>query len=619
MKKLYDVEVYKNVFLCTIMDFDTKEKITWEISGRKNDLEAIKEFFNTFKGFLISFNGIHYDNCIILYLLNTKFTTVGEFLLKVKSWSDHIITTERWWLDRSLTKYKYHNRWIDVDLFLYWAKSLRISKKISLKGLAIQLGYHTVQELPFEPSMELNYTQIDELIHYNRVHDIDILELLLLTFEEKTKVSVGNLGTVELRRYVSSKYNLNAYSWDVPKIASEILLIDYCNAERLDPRDVRNTRHFYGSKLPLPIIDFKLKQFKSLYEEMSKAEMSFDKEIVLLENNTTIKLVYGKGGIHSVNKNETYEEDNNNYIVTSDAASMYPNGMINHQLFRFKSVLERFTSIKNERIEAKKNKEKSKDALFKLILNGTSGLLDQEYSWLYYPEGAMKLRLLGQLVITLVIERLVIAGFQVLSANTDGIECLVPKNRLEEYYAIVNQVGKEVNLDFEHQKYRKIVYANVNNYIALTEDNKIKQKGSYFLTEPELGNSVDYLVIPKALKAWYIDGQKPEEFVMNHKNILDFCCSQKVDKSYSIMWTDSNFVSKQQQRLNRYYASTKGGYIYKVRDGKQNHLFKQSGVTIYNNHNPDVFPTDINYNFYISQIRTIINEIKRYNQLELFN
>lgn len=608
MKILYDVEVYKNVFLCTIMNYDTKEKTTWEISKRRNDLEQVKEFFNTFKGFLISFNGIHYDNCIILYLINTKFTTVEEFLLKIKAWSDHIITNDRWWSDRSLAKYKYHNRWVDIDLFLYWSKMLRISKKISLKGLAIQLGYHTVQELPFEPSMELSYNQIDELTHYNRVHDIDILGLLTDKMEPEIK----------LRSYIKETFGLNCMSWDAPKISSEILLVDYCNAERLDPREVRNTRYSYGSKLPLPVIDFKLNQFRSLYTEMCSAEREFTKEIVLLEGNTAIKLTYGAGGIHSVNKNETYEEDNTNDIVTSDVGSMYPNGMINHELFRFKSVLKRFTEIKNERAEAKRNKEKSKDALFKLILNGTSGLLDQEYSWLYYPEGAMKLRLLGQLVITLVIERLVLAGFQVLSANTDGIECLVPKGKLEQYYSIVDQVGKETNLNFEHQKYKKIVYANVNNYIALTEDNKVKQKGSYFLTEPELGSSVDYLIIPKALKAWYIDGVKPEDFVMSHKNVLDFCCSQKVDKSYHIMWTDRDFIPKKQQRLNRFYASIKGGYIYKCRDGKQSHLMKQSGVTIYNNHKEDIFPDDINYKFYISQIKTIISGIKRNYQLELF-
>jgi hypothetical protein len=222
---------------------------------------------------------------------------------------------------------------------------------------------------------------------------------------------------------------------------------------------------------------------------------------------------------------------------------------------------------------------------------------------------------MGQLILTLTIERLVLADYQVVSVNTDGIEVIVPKNKVEEYQSIVNQVGKEFNLEFEHEKYKQIIYANVNNYLAQTET-KLKQKG-LFVEAPELGNSVDYLIIPKALKAYYIDNVPVEKFVKEHKNILDFCCSQKVDKSYFIMWTDSSFVSSKQQRLNRFYASTKGGYIYKCRNGKQAHLLKESGVQIYNNHK-DEFPNDVNYRFYISEINKIINQINKNNQMLLF-
>ena len=45
---------------------------------------------------------------------------------------------------------------------------------------------------------------------------------------------------------------------------------------------------------------------------------------------------------------------------------------------------------------------------------------------------------------------------------------------------------------------------------------------------------------------------------------------------------------------------------------------KESGVMIYNNHDPNVFPTDINYKFYIAQINKIISEISNKNQLTLF-
>lgn len=606
-KILYDIECYKNVFICSIKDVDTKKVTIWEISHRKNDLEYIKKFFTTFNKYLISFNGIHYDNCMVMYVISNEFENVKQLLAKTKEFSDYIINTDAWWREnKSLTKYKYHNRWVDVDLFMYWSKMLRISKKVSLKGLAIQLNYPVVQELPFDPSLELEDWQIDELIKYNSVHDLGILDLLLTSMIEEVK----------LRQYISEKYRLNCMSWDAPKIASELLLKEYCTITNNDPREIRGYRFTHDEKLELPEINFQLDCFKTVYNEMCNAFDSYSKEVILLQGKTKLKITYGKGGIHSVNKNEAYYEDENNTIITSDIASLYPNFIINNALFRFKQVLDIYTKVKSDRIEAKRNKDKSKDALLKLILNSTSGLIDNEHSWLYYPEGAMKLRLGGQLVLTLAIERLALADFQVISANTDGIECIVPKDREQEYYDIVNQVGKEFSLDFEHEKYKKIIYQNVNSYIAQTES-KIKQKGQ-FVEKPELTNSVDYLIIPKALKAYYIDNIPVDKFVREHKNILDFCCSQKVDKSYHIVWTDSSFVSKKQQRLNRFYASTKGGYIYKCRNNKQSHLLKESGVQIYNNHNNKDFPNDVNYRFYISEINKIINQINRNNQIDLF-
>jgi hypothetical protein len=605
-KVIYDVEVYPNCFLCAIQDVDTKEKIVWEISDRINEYDEVVKFFKGFNQYLISFNGIHYDNCIMLYIIHNKIDNVDNYLQKLKEWSDYIINNEFWWNNSELKKYKYQNQWIDIDLYLYWSKMLRLSKKISLKGLAIQLNYPVVQELPFDPAISLNHTQIDELRHYNSVHDLGITQMLYDAM----------LSDVKLRQYISTTYDLKCYSWDAPKMASELLLKEYCKLTHQDPKYVRSLKFEHKNKLELPKINFQLDCFKELYDGMSNSLNEFSKEIVLLHNNTKLKLTYGKGGLHSVNKNESYFETEDTCIITSDVASLYPNLIINYGLLRQPEVLNLYTKVKADRIDAKKNKDKSKDALLKLILNSTSGMIDNQYSWLYYPEGAMKLRLMGQLILTLTIERLVLANYEVISANTDGIEVIVPKNKTQQYYNIVNQVGKEFNLEFEHEFYKKIIYQNVNNYLAQTES-KLKQKG-LFVEKPELGNSVDYLIIPKALKAYYIDNIPVKQFVESHNDIFDFCCSQKVDKSYDVMWTNPQFVTSKQQRLNRFYASTKGGYIYKCRNGKQAHLLKQSGVMIYNNHNPDVFPTDINYKFYISQINEIISEIDNKNQLTLF-
>jgi hypothetical protein len=81
-------------------------------------------------------------------------------------------------------------------------------------------------------------------------------------------------------------------------------------------------------------------------------------------------------------------------------------------------VLEVYSGLKKLRIVAKKNKEKSKDTFYKLILNSTSGLLDNEHSWLYYNEGAIGLRITGQLQLLRTIEECMLRNFQVISCNT---------------------------------------------------------------------------------------------------------------------------------------------------------------------------------------------------------
>jgi transcriptional regulator of NAD metabolism len=606
-KILFDVEIYKNCFLCSIKDYDTKEITIWEISKRKNDFKAIKEFFDSFKGFLISFNGVHYDNPMILWLLkNGGKGSTKEFLLKLKEWSDMLIHRDFWWNDPSLKKYKYQKQWTDIDLFLYWSKMLRLSKKVSLKGLGIQLGYSVIQELPFEVGMSLNSEQIDELIEYNSVHDLGILELLLDNMEKEVK----------LRSYIRQEYGINCMSMDAPKIASEVLLKTYCDETGEEPWEVRKYRFDDTERLPLPNIKFELPIFQELYNEMCIATRNFSKEIVVNHKETSLKISYGIGGIHAVNKNEQYYQNSDNLIITSDVASLYPSLIINYKLIRYPVILEKYKEVKADRIIAKKNKEKSKDSLLKLILNSTSGLIDNKHSWLYYPEGAMKLRLMGQLILTVTVEKLVIAGFKVLSINTDGAETIVLRDREKEYYQIVDQVGKEFNLIFEHEQYKKIIYQNVNSYVAETKDGKVKQKG-LFVEKPELTNSVNFLIIPKALNAYYINGINIEDFVHNHKEIYDFCCSKKVDKSYFVTWAGEDGISFKQQRLNRFYASTKGGYIYKNREGSSSHILKASGVMLYNN-KKEKFPDDINYKFYINQINTIIKELDNSGQLLLF-
>jgi hypothetical protein len=615
-KQLYDIECYRNYFCVGIKNFISKEILFYEISEERNDIDKIYEYFKSYTGFLISFNGIHYDNMVIKYLLknykNYKYLDYSNICLELKHFSDKIIEDS---FDDDVKQIKYmKTSWIDIDLFAYWSKMLRISKKISLKSLGIQLGYHTVQELPFKPNSILSLEDLPKLRYYNYTHDLGILELLTIKMEDEIK----------LRANIVKDYGLYCWSWDAPKIASEALLVDYCKITSKSIKDVRSTR-FEKPQMYLNDIlkgfepDFKLPIFQNLFAEILNSTNSYSNELLVNINNTSIRLTYGIGGLHSVNENEQYYSNTNYQVVTSDVASLYPNLIINYMCIRYPEVLERYKQIKDERLIAKKNKDKGKDSFLKLVLNSTSGLLDMGHSWLYYPEGAMRLRLIGQLILTKCIEQCIINNWQVVSANTDGIEVLVPTHMLKQYKDILDMTCNKFNLDLEHEYYEKIIYKNVNNYIALTNEKKLKQKG-LFVYNPVLGNSVDEVVIAKALEAYYINSIEPKEFISNPEkynlHIYDYCKSNKIGKDFKVYWNN-----EVQQQLNRYYFSRNKPYLFKRKHdiGTMQHVNVGEGVEIFNEYKQRPFEEyEINYSYYIRKTQEIIDEINNFNQLSLF-
>lgn len=239
----------------------------------------------------------------------------------------------------------------------------------------------------------------------------------------------------------------------------------------------------------------------------------------------------------------------------------------------------------------------------------------------------------------------------------DALEALVPKERMNEYLSMMKELEKEFNLEWEHEEYIKLYYLNINNYIALTNNGKVKRKGEFKIEKSEipLGDSTDFLIIPKIINKYLIDNpdnKSVEELLMNWKelgfSIYDFCASFKVDKSYSVF---HNRIK--QQQLNRYYASKHkdSAYLIKIKNTelpnekqdninefyiieningvntkvisinrwntlKKNHMLKDSGVMLFNKY-VELEPQEykINYQFYQSKINELLYKLQHKQDL----
>lgn len=646
-KFIFDVEIFPNFFCVTFLNVDTDKKYYFEISERMNDYIKLRHFINSSKKEyqVIGFNSLHYDEIILRYMFKNNFQHISwDYICSnTKKFSDILISgqngnfgniTEQQYLSL-IKEYKYNSRqfslnWTTVDLYLYWSKGLRVSKKLSLKALGIQLNYPIVMELPYPHNQKVTKEQIPLIIEYNSVHDIGITKLLYENMKEQ----------IALRETIKE---FDAMSYDAPKIASETLLHEYCKVTGKDKKEIRNTRNnkvtFY-LKDYLPKIEFKTPVFKAFYEKLKNSNNNFSDELIICFGNTLdkskyLQISYGIGGVHSVNTNQQWFSTEDTRIITSDVASLYPTLVENLSVFPFKEVQKRYNELKTERLtkikpklkafkkannEAEIKKWSLRDDYAKLLLNGVTGLLDSEHNWLYNPIPITILRIYGQLILSRLTEECLINDIQVISLNTDGAEVILHKDKESIYFDIIKNIEKEFNVIFESEYYKFIHYVNVNSYIAVTESGSVKQKGQ-FVTKPVLGNSTDHLVVAKALNEYFVNKVDPVDLIDNPYKygltIYDFCLSKKIDKKYNVL-----FKNEKIQQLNRFYVSKSkdAAYLKKLKDSKTNadSVIADYSIKLFNKYiyfeNFDDY--EIDKRFYLKKIRDIIYDLEK-NKIQL--
>lgn len=625
MRKIIDIETLKVFFCVTFLDYDSEEVKQFEISERKNELEELIEYYDSVKT-SITFNGVHFDNLILNWICQDRNKRKKTELLidEIYSLAQLVIDQdERKEEFKAFSKYKKTPNKKIIDLFLYWSRGLRISKKLSLKVFAANMGME-VLEMPIAHDVEwMEDSEMDEVLRYN-LNDCLVTKELAVRLKEQ----------INLRVAISKKYGMDALSWDAPKIASEIMINFFCEGDTERIRNFKNQTYWHKPFLLsdyLPKIEFKTERFQKLYEEIAGTTMTekskFKKELLFKRfDDTYLKVQYGKGGIHTVNSFQSFKSDSEYWIVSSDVNGMYPRLFVVYEFIRksLRAIVPMMASLAEQRDIVKlKAKGSSDDLTLKLIQNAFTGILDNKYSPFYSPEWIMALRVFGQLLMTRFAEECDLCEFLVISQNTDGHEVLVPKERLNEYLELCERIEKEFSVKFEHHKYKFIYYHTVNSYLALSEkgklvatedfnysneifeseidsledeyDVKLKDESDY---EDKLDGANEYLIIPFALKEKLVNGVEFSKTIRECENLRMFTASKKSDKKFEVI-----FNGVPVQRLNRYYVSVrnKGGYLYKrSKSGKLNAIMKGITVGICNQDIRNVKASDypIDYGWY---------------------
>ena len=576
-----DCETYTNYFLVSMLDTTTNKTIDFELYDNhpidSKKLAAILRQHTT-----LGFNSSNYDMPVIVAALR------GDTNAQIKQLSDDIINAPKVWPVLKKHKINIPQGFDHIDII-----ELPIGQA-SLKIYGGRLHAPKLQDLPIEPSAIITPEQRETLRLYCH-NDLQVTRILY----EELKPQIA------LREQMSKQYNIDLRSKSDAQIAENIIKheLEAKNIDCTRPTVKIGTKYKYTTPKH---ITFKNPLFNDLVAMIERTDFVVnDNGQVALPDELLTKISFdgaeyqlGIGGIHSCESSQAVIAQDDECLFDIDVASYYPYLIIDGQYYPkhlTREFLTVYESIVNRRIEAKRNKDTVTADSLKITVNGSFGKFGSKYSFLYSPDLLINTTITGQLTLLMLIEMITTAGGNVKSANTDGIVILCKRHNVQAIRDTVSLFELNTIFTMEYTEYRDLYSINVNNYLAVKPDGKVKGKGQ-FASNSLAKNPTNAICVQAAIA--YLTKQTPiKDTILHCQDIRDFVNLRTVQGGAI---KDNQPIGKS---IRWYHSTSTMTAIHYAKNN--NKVPKSDGAKPVMDY-PDTLPTDIDYQFYIQEAKNII-------------
>lgn len=605
---IYDLEIYKNCFLGCFYNIDTQEMKTYRLGQALLDDIILNPDVT-----LIGYNNDFYDDLLLKYIAKGKKGKASMFSNKIQEVTEYdlyLLSARIIELGRDDTEVR--NLSFEPTVFNSIDLKALLDPLPSLKKLEVIMRYNNVQDLPIDPHEEVPDELLEQLETYCK-NDVMATHYL---YDKYAKPHI------DLRYYLQEKFELDEplTSLSEARTAEKILSTVYCRAARTTPWQIRNSRNDL-TKVHLANcipgwVEFQTEELRALLQEL-RGEVLPLKDSGHVNGQVITRLVtiagrdyqMGVGGLHSVDKANTFHPTDNGYrLIDADVTSYYPSILLRDKLYprRYEHHWTSFyRQIYDDRVAEKAAGNKLQADALKIVLNATFGKFGSKYSTFYDPELMTRVTLTGQLGLLMLIEQVTLAGLEVISANTDGILVKIDD---EGDYALFGHVCDEweqvTKFNLEYTEYERFCQRDVNNYTALTVDGSIKNKG-IFAPEIDRGKPIHFVkapIVQKTARDWLLF-DKPIEFT---DDIYDYLFSFSGTRAFTV-YLDENAI----QKTNRWYRSTSKENLLRKFGGKNQTWIKipdGQNVKIVNKVTETSLPDDLDFNYYNEKIIKLIED-----------
>jgi hypothetical protein len=610
-----DTEIYANYFLAAFRCPFTMKTVTFELSEETNfqmNLLKLKWILENFC--IVDFNGKRYDIPI------TTCAVSGAHVAALKWMSDQIIVEQARPHDIMRAQKVKKIEVNEIDLIEVCPLSG------SLKKYAARIHAKRMQDLPFHPSTILNAKQRAIVRWYCVQSDIPATIQIFHELEEQ----------IALRYKLTETYKIDLRSKSDAQIAESVIAEELrkLNGVRpqvpeIQPGTVYHYKVPSYLKFETPLMQWALNVVRNGKFIVSESGYIHSPPEVDALNLQIAYSVYrmGMGGLHSSEQKTTHISDHTFRILDRDVESFYPRIILNQKLYPQHlgpNFLRVYETIVNRRVHAKKmsaackktgDKEgaarwRVESESLKITINGSFGKLGSMWSMLYAPDLLMQVTITGQLSLLMLIERMELALIPVVSANTDGIVMRVSKDRQLDYERIIVDWEMDTAFITEETEYAALMSRDVNNYIAIKNDGEETKNKGIFANPWAIKRNIfqfhknpQNLICTTAIEKFITKRTPIELTIRSCKDITQFVTVRDAKGGGVKIDAEGKTQLYMGKMLRWYYANDEVGEIVYAKSG--NKVARSEGAKPLMDL-PDVFPDDVNYDWYIKEAESML-------------
>lgn len=540
---LFDIEIFKHDSLFVFRDYFTKE---WFIIN--NDLDELRKFYLEYRdSMFIGYNNASYDNNVMRGYLQGK---------NAYQMSKTIIESD--------------NRGLVYKMFdshktpLFGMDLYQDNKGFSLKEHSAFLGINIKEtEVDFDMDRPLTDEEKEKNVAYC-MNDVLATEK---RFEQNigmllAKATIALMFDMDKTDLLQTNANLTAKLLGATK---QEVRPDLTDPLELDKRLNINTKEIAEAYLNH---EFELNEDGKLNVSLEYTD----------EDGYT--MIFGSGGVHGAKASYIHI----GMFPMRDWGSLYPNTMEQFNLLSRnipKDKIHRYGDLLKQRMDAKYSGEEVANIKgvevptyvmingIKLPLNTKFGASGAQFNGLYDPRNQFLVCATGQLIMTNMYE-LIKGKAQFIQSNTDA-HAYIPNSEADDKAIdeALDEFANKIGLTLDKDMFREIWQKDVNNYIAVQPNGKVKVKGAIGLTG---GMKVSKAIVSNAFINYLVAGKDYKEFINECNELRQFQIITKTGWTFDrTVARDSEGNEFNAQKVNRVFAvkdKTNAVELFKVKEGQ---------------------------------------------------